>query len=635
MTARAFCQYYWLIFLIFHCFLVATVSAANNSSVADIWPDLANVPAEPKRDGVSYTSGGLLFAVCCNIALSEAVRMENGQLSFVPGQVFLHGDAQVFQNDQSPCTGTPRYTGYEASVQQGTISYSWCSKRCPGWDRIEVNDINAWVQQVLAYTLPAAIFCTNIPRRQQINVPRQYFPRLTFLSLLSLFYKVPIASLLCVVDTVLWLAIVFCLSGPMMLSGIYESLLDYKIIRQLSSTDNRSKVTFKQRCHLALILLIGNLDQDYAWGDSVSAVQTLPNVRTSTNHTDPTMGRKIRMQLQAQQSFGAVLGIGVLFFVTSFIYACLDLQGKTGVSIISHNLAFGIFWMVVPHVAIVANFTLTGSGSCVWDLVNLENMSKHYRIHAQFPKSKGVWQKLKGHFGLSPTDNSKTVYQTAWQWDRGHCKMEWLESYMREYPGLAVELSRKLHVSYAEWVCFIWLPVLAMLLVPCALGCLISATTPTVGISCKSIIPLIYVGAQVGLMILWQFGVSLTANSSGCYKWLSTLLRYLYIFLAFLGGLASIGGTIIVDTGMTNNCLCYLPMSQWLKRFDPSAVIFLGPDIDERAYYAHQFWLSCGIAAAAFLFAMLYFGWWFSRNLSTRFYAVCDQISGTILPKRS
>lgn len=118
----------------------------------------------------------------------------------------------------------------------------------------------------------------------------------------------------------------------MMLSGVYESLLDYKIVRQLSSRKVQSKVTFKQRCHLALILLIGNLDQDHAWNDSVSAVTSLPNARGVTMHTDATIGRKIRMLLQAQQNFGAVLGIGVLFFVTSFIYACLDLQGKAGLS---------------------------------------------------------------------------------------------------------------------------------------------------------------------------------------------------------------------------------------------------------------------------------------------------------------
>jgi hypothetical protein len=134
--------------------------------------------------------------------------------------------------------------------------------------------------------------------------------------------------------------------------------------------------------------------------------------------------------------------------------------------------------MVVPHVAIVSNFTLTGSGSCIWDLLNVDNMAKHYRIDAQFPRSKGLWQKLKGHFGFSSTDNSQTVYKTAWQWDRGHARMEWLETYIQEYPDLTIDLRRKLHISHVERIFFIWLPTLAMLLVPCALGALIRYVVP-------------------------------------------------------------------------------------------------------------------------------------------------------------
>jgi hypothetical protein len=146
--------------------------------------------------------------------------------------------------------------------------------------------------------------------------------------------------------------------------------------------------------------------------------------------------------------------------------------------------------MVVPHVAIVSNFPLTGSGSCIWDLVNLENMPKHYRISGKTPKGKGLWEKLKTHFGFSSTDNSKTIYLSAWQWDRGHCRMEWLERYLHKYPGLNSDLRRKLHISHVERCFFIWVPTLAMLLVPCALGCLIRYEVPayTRNISDESVV---------------------------------------------------------------------------------------------------------------------------------------------------
>jgi hypothetical protein len=129
--------------------------------------------------------------------------------------------------------------------------------------------------------------------------------------------------------------------------------------------------------------------------------------------------------------------------------------------------------MVVPHVAIVANFPLTGSGSCIWDLVNIENMPKNYRIEGKVAKGKGLWKQLKAHFGFSSTGNSETVYMTAWQWDRGHSRMKWLERYLLEYPHLTTDLRRKLNISHVERIFLIWIPALAVLLVPCALGCLI------------------------------------------------------------------------------------------------------------------------------------------------------------------
>jgi hypothetical protein len=105
MTACKICQHCWLLAFLFYFHLVVTAFAANHSSIADIWPDLATVPKEPKIDGVSYDSGGLSFGVCCNLALREAVHMVNGDMEFVPGQTILHGDIEVFRNHENPCTG--------------------------------------------------------------------------------------------------------------------------------------------------------------------------------------------------------------------------------------------------------------------------------------------------------------------------------------------------------------------------------------------------------------------------------------------------------------------------------------------------------------------------------------------------
>lgn len=142
-------------------------------------------------------------------------------------------------------------------------------------------------------------------------------------------------------------------------------------------------------------------------------------------------------------------------------------------SIFSHNLAFGIFWMVIPHVSIVANLTLSGTSPSSWDLVNLDRISENYDTRQDFRKRGGISQRLSRHFGLSTTENSYSTYLLAWQWDRGRCKMSWFEKFFKEYPTLDANLRTNLRVSTLEWVGYVWIPTLFMLLVPCALGSLI------------------------------------------------------------------------------------------------------------------------------------------------------------------
>jgi hypothetical protein len=79
-------------------------------------------------------------------------------------------------------------------------------------------------------------------------------------------------------------------------------------------------------------------------------------------------------------------------------------------------------------------------------------------------------------------------------------------------------------------------------------------------------------------MILWQFDVSLTADRFKGPRWLSRGLKSIFLFLTFLGGFVAVGGTSIiylwldtsdiadiklvaVDIGLTNNCLCYISVS--------------------------------------------------------------------------
>ena len=96
----------WRLLALVVSFLAANVSASNYSSIADIWPDMANLPSEPRKaPHLSYIAGGLSLQLCCKLALNQSVRIEDGRLSFVPGQTFLHGNPAVFEQHPNPCDG--------------------------------------------------------------------------------------------------------------------------------------------------------------------------------------------------------------------------------------------------------------------------------------------------------------------------------------------------------------------------------------------------------------------------------------------------------------------------------------------------------------------------------------------------
>ncbi|KAF2795921.1 hypothetical protein K505DRAFT_359746 [Melanomma pulvis-pyrius CBS 109.77] len=70
-------------------------------------------------------------------------------------------------------------------------------------------------------------------------------------------------------------------------------------------------------------------------------------------HTDAT---KIRLKsiLEAQSNFGSTVGAAIVFYTGGFVYALIEIQSTYGISSTAHRLAFGMFWMIIPHVAVVS-----------------------------------------------------------------------------------------------------------------------------------------------------------------------------------------------------------------------------------------------------------------------------------------
>lgn len=241
--------------------------------------------------------------------------------------------------------------------------------------RLESN----WIKPLIGYILPTIVFCFSIPRRRAIHIPSSLFPSAKLFVCpenLTLLYKLPAAVFLTILDTLLWVIACIVLSGPMLLSGFLELMLDARLLQFLSS---RRNLDVKTRAHLLLIALIGNLDEDPAWEHSKMLVSLLvddsnlgdtspnessappaqnggkskvewsspeqgPTFRANGNfgsnfHGSLQQGFSVQLEifklrlislLEAQSSFATSVGIGVIFYASSFFYGIGDIKRSYG-----------------------------------------------------------------------------------------------------------------------------------------------------------------------------------------------------------------------------------------------------------------------------------------------------------------
>lgn len=62
------------------------------------------------------------------------------------------------------------------------------------------------------------------------------------------------ATVLVVLDTIAWVMTLFALSGPILLSAIYEAFLDNRLLEYVN--DERHRLTIVQRARLLYIILV-------------------------------------------------------------------------------------------------------------------------------------------------------------------------------------------------------------------------------------------------------------------------------------------------------------------------------------------------------------------------------------------
>ncbi|KAI0178746.1 hypothetical protein GGR52DRAFT_271009 [Hypoxylon sp. FL1284] len=720
MISPTFAHLIWLM-LLGPTLALSQKSLRNSSTklVPIYEPQFASLRHDPAN--FNPYVGGQNWTMCCALAVNESLFIENQTLYIRPEQTFFSGTIDSLEAyPRFPCGAT--YNGsLNVPHQQFWVSYPWCESHCPGWPVTQASNVNKWLKPMISFIFPSLIFCLNIPRRRCLDLPARLFSdkSLDVVTLLLFAFKVPFASLVITVDIIIWTCVSFSVAGPMLTSGIYEAILDARVLAFLDSRIKENTLTVQEKSHSLLSILIGNLDID-AWPSSELFVQDLPsrhagesfiynksegasvssteqgsavspspllspNLSTAPNEmsfvTQQEQGlrtypqqRKIdsvkwrlKSMLNSQLSFGASVAAPVLFYIASFIWSVYEVNEELGSYLTAHQLACGMFWMTVPHLALVSCLLLAANNPNIWQIAVSESLFSH---DTYFSTQLQSMTRTEEHIGSGrarriarkPTFNSirstrrlglhhtgilrgffplafnESQFKPAWMWNRGPNKAMWIHHLGEEYPYLQHLREEVLEKKFGRDLLAAGFYGFALYFVPTVFGTIVSYTTPQTGFGCRSIIMLAYAASQLCLQILWLLryysfhgGKSWAFDDSGHTvakpTWVNYLRYFFFLLLVLVGALTSIGGTIFVLANVLTNCFCALPAKYWWDRWsNPDALIFVDDATYEQVYYAQKWWFPAGIVSVVFMVVVVYIGWWYQRNLRQRFHDLVENI---------
>ncbi|CAJ2501387.1 Uu.00g042400.m01.CDS01 [Anthostomella pinea] len=659
-------------------------------SIGDFVPQLAGLSHQvPSSRPPSL--GGQNFTHCCLLALNDSLTIpEEGNLSyaspsFVAPGVSIDTLTSSIQNEDDFACGA-RFQGSTTGAPAIKVPYTWCAAQCPGWEISRSNVRGQWVGPLVQFIVPSLAFCTNVPRTRKLRIPDVVFkarPR-TVVGFCSYWVRLLGALVMVTVDTVVWLAICFAFAGPMLLSAVYEYALDRKVLEFMSVAPSTA-LPMRLRAQLLLAVVAGNIRmatlersedigadgcRDGVVDDPENGNRKLvPGHRLVHNsiwkrimvmvddyETERAGGRsgvevvslptKLTALLNSQASFGSTIGAPILFFVGSFVYTVVDSENNLGDNDTAHALAFGMWWMVIPYLAIIACAMLaSNSPSTLEGLVyDGGNLALPDRYETTFWAQQ--LQKLKAYKPISifmKQIEEYNPFETAFEgrfktvklWKRGLNKRQWVQEAINDYTASApdddrqdnswiapTELREALALNTQD-CCYIAVGSLLLLLAPCLLAFLTSYNTPRAGLSCRSLTYLVYAVSQVCEMMLWTYASSLKIKHGTRWYEASPVAErvcwYGQVFVGFFAVFAAVGGTMMQLLGVYRSCACKVPATYWTSLRSPDAYIILSDNTADDILAARQWWTVTGSTAVGVVGIVCALAWWHQRRLRNVF----------------
>jgi hypothetical protein len=723
--------------------------------------------------------GGQNATYCCLKAVNQSLSIdENGQLVLLNDWIILQGNASKLidanARGEFPCGAS--YNGDSSGAPIVQVNYTWLADQCPGWQRSGQGNLNAWLQPLSGFLLPAVIFCLSVPRRRKLHVYHGFF----LADLAGVKGYIPAilgaigALILVTLDTIIWLSTCFAFSGPMILSGLYEALLDNRILEFLRVKIRNQKLTLDMRCRCLMIILIGNLDlaldkpreqlpervrrntistavtrvtstatskdvkdnedskpmesfqpplkQRAATMPHMVGLQHLPQHRPEDTITAPPLygaapsttspaqrpsrpntpvnrpstksapantraspwrhmeellygirlyddedsnrnlsprqnakhtcfdgphcrdhshvenphfrtakterqvrktKTRLRTMLHCQYSFGSMVGAPVIFFLGGFVFALLQSLEGLGDEDTAEGLAFGMWYMTIPHIAIISGLLLAG---------NNPNILEGVFATEREDKSDDV-----SILGLRFELAYPSCYKVAWQWLRGPTKKKWISKVTSTYgtrhdfnfhdpdPDMR-DLQAVTTLSPIDWFQVLCMTFF-LIGIPYILAFLTAFYTPEIGLACRSLTFTVYFCLELAQIILWLWayagpppmprvdGGSVILNffrrdgwlhRSGFFEptrtdWLlglpghrkdmqsiwesaqsnpsRTFWCLQWYFLAAIFGImaifASLGGTLMQLMGVYSGNICHVTVDHWFQPYEdrPKVII--------------------------------------------------------------
>ncbi|KAI1806667.1 hypothetical protein F4811DRAFT_568481 [Daldinia bambusicola] len=665
-------------------------------NIGDLIPQLAGLTYNPPSS-LPIGLGGQNFTHCCLRALNDSLILNsNGSLSYSSTSFVAHGVSieeleDAIQNDEFPCGAT--FNGDLRGAPVVRIPYYQCTAQCPGWEISHSNAMQQWIGPLVQFIVPSLAFCTNVPRTHKLAIPEIVFkahPR-TIVGFVTYWIRLLGAVMLMTLDTVVWLGICFAFAGPMLLSAVYEYALDRKILEFMAPpNDKPPAMPMRLKAQLLLSIVVGNirmatLERDELEVDSrhhstassdLEAIRPLEKRITSKlvhnsvwkrvmvlideHEASKSNGRypgetvslptKLKALLNSQASFGSTVGAPVLFFLGGFVYTVLDADNTLGDNDTAHALAFGLWWMVIPYLAIISCAMLASNSpsmldGLVYDGGNVVPIDEYEpSIWAQYLKKvksyKGIGFVIECFEGYNPIETAfEGRFRTVKLWKRGLNKREWVQEAISEYTlsseyrsgnGISPdELRKALTLNYQDCL-YVLIGALFAVLAPCCLAFLTSYNTPQAGLSCRSLTYLVYAISQVCEMALWTCAARLRIRYGTRWSETNPIAKRIcwwgQVFVGFFAIFAAVGGTTMQLVGVYRSCACKVPVRYWPRLDDPNAYIVLSDNTAEDIEAAQRWWTVTGSTAVVVVGIVCALAWWHQRRLRKKFRDEADKL---------